>query len=149
MDRHDRDGWFNSQAHVDDISAHRPGASGTPAPGELHIAYTLLKPGTAYSDNTTVEILKRVPGDITIGRLEVELNTADYEVTGDLMYADDFQDQANAAVINDFDTTSGKRDDSSITSGEVASGKCLYISFDAEPDSNITSMNVIITFNYD
>lgn len=71
------------------------------------------------------------------------------DMAGDLIWADAFIGKAGATVINDFDTTSGVRDDSTITNGSVAAGKCLYLSFDSAPNSAITQMNVVITFSYD
>ena len=68
---------------------------------------------------------------------------------GDLKWADAFIGLGNAALINDFDTSSGVRSDSSITNADVASGKCIYIVFDAAPHTDITQMCVDITYNYD
>ena len=80
---------------------------------------------------------------------QVELDTSGAEVAGDLKYADDFQGMASSVVINDFDTTSGKRTDTSIASGAVASGKAIYLSFDSQPSDTIKQMHVHIEWDFD
>jgi len=77
------------------------------------------------------------------------LDASGNEVLGDLKYADTFIGLAGAVVINDFDTTSGVRSDSSIDTADVPSGKTMYLSFDSAPNTAITQMCIDITFNYD
>jgi len=49
-------------------------------------------------------------------------------------------------VINDFDTTSGIRDDTSIDTPAVASGKCVYMKFDTTPIAAIKQIAFDITY---
>ena len=68
----------------------------------------------------------------------------------DLKWADAFIGLANAAVIDEMNTTNGT---TSISAGfddaTVASGKCIYVEFQADPDSAITQANINVTFDYD
>lgn len=86
---------------------------------------------------------------LTISKLTVSLNTAAHEVTGDLKYADAFIGLANPVVINAFDTTSGVLADDSITVGAVPAGKCMFLSFDAQPNVLVTQIGMDIKFSYD
>lgn len=115
-----------------------------------HLRFTIIDPAAAYDKDTQVCVWKKVDAAITITNLEVTCDAdPDTEPTGDLKYADAFIGLANAVVINDFDTTNGERSDSSISSGSVAAGKCIYIEFDVKPDTNITQMAFDITYDYD
>ena len=76
-------------------------------------------------------------------------SSASYELTGDLKYADARTGLADATVINAFETTSGILDDSSITSASVASGKFLYLLFDAVPNASDTDDSICFTWDYD
>lgn len=109
---------------------------------------TILFPYGAYDVDTQV-FLFWARKDLTISKIQIELDTSSYEVAGDLKYANDFQAMASATVINDFDTTSGKRTDTSITSASVAAGKAIYIQFDSQPNTNIAQMHVHIEYSFD
>ncbi len=141
-DRHYRETTFDHQAHVDDQHSH--GETGS----EL-IIFTVWNPANVQEDDNEVCIWKATNAALTILSLEVTLDASGNEVAGDLKYADTFIGLANPTVINDFDTTSGVRVDTSISSGAVAAGKCLYLSFDSAPATAITQMNVVIEFVYD
>lgn len=110
--------------------------------------FCVFNPSIAYNIDTQVFLLY-VKSALTITKLHVELNTTAQEVAGDLKYADDFTALTNATVINDFDTTSGVRTDTSITSGAVAAGKCVYIQFDSQPNIAITQMQVHVEYDLD
>lgn len=112
-------------------------------------SWTLIDPKGAYGKDHEIFVWK-TDAAITITKLEVSCDAdPTTELTGDLKYADAFIGLANAVVINDFDTTAGVRSDSSITSGAVGAGKCIYILFDAEPDAAITQINFSITYDND
>jgi hypothetical protein len=114
-----------------------------------HLRFTIIDPATVYGKDTQVCLVPKLDAAITITNLEVTCDAAANEVLGDLKYADTFIGLANATVINDFDTTSGVRSDSSITSGAVASGKAIYIQFDSVPNTAVTQISFDITFDYD
>ena len=94
-------------------------------------------------------IIPATSAAITVTGITVTNNTSAQEVAGDLKWADTFIGKGNATVINDFDTTSGVRSDTSISSGNVASGKALYLLFDSVPNAAITQAVVDISFTYD
>ena len=88
---------------------------------------------------------------LTITRIDVTCDAdPDTELDFDLKWADAFIGLANAAVIDEMNTTAGV---TTITSGfddaTVAASKCIYILFNAEPDENITQVIVKVTFDYD
>ena len=114
-----------------------------------HFRFTIFDPLAVQTDDGEVCIVPAIDAAITVTKLEVTLNASANEVLGDLKYADTFIGLANPVVINDFDTTSGVRSDSTITSGSVASGKAIYISFDSAPNTAITQMCVDVTYDYD
>jgi hypothetical protein len=114
-----------------------------------HIIFTIPDPNAHQDNDNEFCIWGEVPAALTITRIQVTLDASGNEVAGDLKWADAFIGLANATVINTFDTTSGVLDDSSITAGSVAGGKCLYLSFDSQPHEDITQMAVDISFIYD
>jgi ABC-type uncharacterized transport system auxiliary subunit len=120
----------------------------TPA-ATKHLRGNIWNPNGVQGDDNEVCIWPEVDAAITISKITVTLNAAANEVAGDLKWADTFIGLANATVINDFDTTSGVREDDSITAGSVAAGKCIYLSFDSSPNSAITQMCFDIIYNYD
>lgn len=103
--------------------------------------FTIISPNTVYDLDHEIFIAWTTQAT-TITKIIVncDANPAT-ELTGDLKYADDFITLANASIINDFDTTDGKRTDTSITSGAVASGKAIYLSFDAQPDGTLNQVH--------
>ena len=115
-----------------------------------HLRFTIIDPKTAYGKDHEICIWKATDAAITVTNLEVTCNAdPTTEPTGDLKYADTFVGLANATVINAFDTANGVLSDSSMTSGAVASGKAIYISFDAEPDAALTQISFDVTYDYD
>ena len=110
--------------------------------------FTIIDPSAAYAKDTQIFIAWATAA-LTISKIQVELDASTNEVLGDLKYADDFLALGNPAVINDFDTTSGKRTDTSITLDEVASGKAIYLQFDSAPNAAIKQMHVHIEWSFD
>ena len=106
---------------------------------------TIISPNSVYGIDTQIFLLWTIK-QITITNIRIELDANTNQVAGDLKYADDFITLANAVVINDFDTTAGIRDDSSITSPTVNSGKAIYLQFDSEPHADIKQMHVHIEY---
>lgn len=89
------------------------------------------------------------PCALTVTNVKVTTSSASFEIAGDVKYADARIGLANATVINTFDTTSGVLDDSTITSGSVASGKFVYLSFDSAPNASDTDDHIAITWDCD
>jgi hypothetical protein len=114
-----------------------------------HLRFTIIDPSSVQSNDNEVCIWPVTDGAITITKITVTLDAVTNEIAGDLKWADAFIGLANATVINDFDTTSGVRVDSSIAAGAVASGKCIYISFDAQPNAAITQAVFDVEYTYD
>jgi len=108
---------------------------------------TILNPNGAYDNDTQVPIAL-VKSNMTITKLDVSLNATGNQVAGDVKWASDLTAFTGATLINDFDTTSGVRTDSSITAGAVAAGKWLYLQFDSQPHADITFMTVHIEWDY-
>ncbi len=113
-----------------------------------YLRFTIVDPLSVQTETALICLVPKLDASITVTNLEVTLDAAANEVAGDIKRADTFIGLANATVINDFDTTSGVRSDSTITSGAVAAGKCIYLSFDSAPSTNIHNMNVDITYDY-
>lgn len=147
MDRHDRSTTFDSESHANDTQAHKPGA--VVQLTTQHLRGLIWNPNVVQSDDNEICLWPETDADLTITKLTVTLDASGNEVVGDLKYADTFIGLANAVVINDFDTTSGVREDDSITSGSVATGKAIYFSFDSSPNAAITQMCFDITYTYD
>jgi len=108
---------------------------------------TVLNPNAAYDLDTQIPV-GLVKSNMIVTKIQVSLNTTAQEVTGDLKWADNLTAFTGATLINDFDTTSGVRTDTSITAGSVAAGKWLYLQFDAQPHADITWMTIHIEWDY-
>jgi hypothetical protein len=113
-----------------------------------HLRCIVFNPNACYGIDTQVLLVPKLDAAITITNLEVSLDASANQVLGDVKYADTFIGLANAVVINDFDTTSGVRSDSTIATGDVAVGKCIYLQFDSQPNSAITQMTIDLTYDY-
>lgn len=111
-----------------------------------NLRFTIVNPSGFCAISTHTCLIPKLSSPITITNLEVTLNTAAYEVAGDIKYADTYIGTASPAVINDFDTSSGVRSDASITGASVPTGKCIFIEFDSAPNSTITSMTIDLTY---
>lgn len=116
-----------------------------------HLKVTLSNPADYYTNvDTKLCIVPKTPAALTVTNLEVTCDIdPTTEITGDVKYADTYIGLANATVINDFDTTAGVRSDSTITSGAVAAGKAIYLSFDTTPDAALKNITWDIQFDYD
>lgn len=133
-----------------DVTANSLDVNDTNITGEpKHFRFTVFLPGNVYDSDTEVCIVPAIDAAITVSKIEVTLNISTQEITGDLKYADTFIGLASAVVINAFDTTSGVLSDASISPGSVASGKAIYISFDADPHDDIFQACFDITYSYD
>lgn len=112
-----------------------------------YMKFTIPTPAILYGFDTQVCLIPNVPNAMTITKLEVTCDAnPTTELTGDIKYADTFIGLANPVVINDFDTADGVRVDTSITTGAVPEGKCVYLQWDTTPDAAMTQMSVIITY---
>jgi hypothetical protein len=134
---------FDFKAHEDNPNAHHP--SGQRGKNPSYVPWTIKDPNGWQSDDNEVCLIQPTPAAWTITRLQVTLDATGNQVAGDLKYADAFIGQANSNVIAAFDTTLGVLDTGAI-SVAVPSGKCIYLSFDSAPSSDITQMHIFLTF---
>ena len=115
-----------------------------------YLRVTLVDPNGLYDVSPSVCLLQSLNAAITVNDIEV---TCDHnpgvQISGNLLYADAFIATANPVVINDFNTTSGVRKDTSLVSANVTAGKCMYLAFDAQPTASITQVNFNIRYTYD
>ena len=116
---------------------------------ERHWLIPIINPLAAHTESGLIPIWTSTPAALTVTGLNVTLSSAANDVTGDLKYADDRITLANPVVINDFDTTSGVRVDTSITSGAIPAGKFVYMQYDVAPNTAITDMTSDVTWDYD
>jgi hypothetical protein len=112
-----------------------------------HLRVAVLKPSTLLGTNTVIPITI-TEGAITVTNVEARTSNASYQIAGDVKWADARIGLASATVINDFDTTSGVRSDSTITAGAVATGKFVYLQFDSAPDAALDDIFIQVTFVY-
>lgn len=127
------------------------GATGSTGPtGNTRLRVTLSNPADFYTNvDHEICLVPALDGAIHVSEVHVTCDAdPSTEPTGDVKYADAFIGMANATVIQAWDTTSGKVDVTGLNVA-VASGKCVYISFDTTPDTGITQMNWDIVFTYD
>jgi len=119
---------------------------------EARYLATIYSPnGLWVADSILVVIDARTPAAITVTRIDVTCDAdPDTELDCDLMWCDAFIGNANRAVVDEMNTTSGT---TAITSGfddaTVAANKCIYIRFNAEPDADITQVGVRVTYTVD
>jgi hypothetical protein len=125
-----------------DMVANVPGL-----PHHTHIS--IVNPNAVVTASTIIPVFTLTDAALTVTKIEVSTSSASYEAAGDLKYANARIGLASATVINDFDTTSGVRSDTSITSGAVASGKFVYLSFDTAPNASMTDMIITVYWDYD
>jgi len=114
-----------------------------------HMIFNIINPLATQTEDNEICLWPVTSAALTVTKIVVTLDATTNEVAGDLKWADAFIGLAGATVINTFDTTSGVLADDSITAGEVAAGKCLYIAFDSAPNTAITQMCVDITYDFD
>jgi hypothetical protein len=112
-----------------------------------HLA-VVLDPGSWYDSDAESFIMTvgdDYPEGIIIDEWKVSCNVdPDVEINADLRYADAFIGLANAADIDEIDTTDGvasEDTDANINSGNaIANGKVIYIGFDADPEGTCVQM---------
>ena len=114
-----------------------------------HLRFTIVDPLSVQTEDNEICIWPETDAALTVTKITVTLDASANEVAGDLKYADTFIGLANATVINVFDTASGVLEDDTITSGAVAVGKCIYLSFDSAPSTVIKQMSVDVSYDYD
>jgi hypothetical protein len=114
-----------------------------------HLRVAIKYPASAYAAGVRIPLMI-TDGAITFTSLKVTLDAdPTTEINANLKYADALIGLANATVINDIDTTAGVRDDSSMTSGSVASGKTVYLEMDASPDPSTVDLLLDAVYVYD
>ena len=109
---------------------------------------SIVNPNAVVTASTIIPVWNITDAAITVDRIDVSTSSASYEAAGDLKYADARIGLGNATVINDFDTSSGVRTDTTITSASVAAGKFVYLSFDSAPSASMTDFVITITWHY-
>jgi hypothetical protein len=123
--------------------------SGEVALSLLDHVSVVLDPGAWYDSDTEAFIMTvgdDYPEGLTIVEWKVSCNLSNPspEINADLRYADSFIGFANAADIDEIDTSSGVSSEdtnANINSGNaVANGKVIYIGFDADPEGTCTQM---------
>lgn len=112
-----------------------------------HARFNIPLPNSYYTNvGANFCIIPKLDKAITVTGIDVTIDSASYNINGDLKYADTFIGLANATLINAIDTTSGVLSTTTISSASVAAGKCVYLSLDATPDTNIKQVSVDITY---
>jgi hypothetical protein len=117
---------------------------------ERYLIATIRHPADDYG--TVDSLIELIPAgfladSITVTRITVENSTDTLEVSGDLMYADDFAAQTDSVIINDFNTTSGARIDNTITAAGIPAGKCVYLNYRAIPDTALVSFTIGVRYH--
>lgn len=108
----------------------------------LRHLFITMDPGTWYNIDTEaflLEIDSDAPNGIQIYKWKSSCNVdPDVEINADLRYADAWIGLANAADIDEIDTTNGTSSETTvanINSGDaVANSKVVYIGFDGDPE---------------
>lgn len=114
--------------------------------------FTIYNPNSFWvADSVIVSVDPRSAAAITVTRIDVTcLTDPDTELDFDLYFADALIGQANKAIIDELNTTSGT---TTITSGfddaTIPANKCVYVRFNAEPDADITQVGVRVTYTID
>lgn len=118
---------------------------------DRYFAFNAWNPNALYDTDTQICIEPNLPANITITEVTITLDAdPTTELDWDLKWADAFIGLANATLIEPIDTTTGTTYiDSGFDDATVVAGKCLYIEFAADPDSNIKQAMVKIKYDYD
>lgn len=113
--------------------------------------FNLFNPNSLYDTDTQICFDPNTEAALTITEVQITCDAdPTTELDIDLKFADAFIGLANATLIEPIDTTNGTTDiDSGFDDATVPAGKCLYIEFGADPDSNIKQVMVKIKFDYD
>lgn len=152
-------GMLHIRGDEDRISYH-VGAGGEVA-GEVtvsvlkSIAFS-VDPGSWYDSDAEIFITEvhadLFPNGIIIDEWKCSCNVdPDTEISAELYYADAWIGLANAAVIDDVNTTNGvvsEDTDANINSGSaVAAGKFIYLLFTADPEGTCVQMHFMMIFH--
>lgn len=118
---------------------------------DRYFAFNAWNPNALYDTDTQLCIEPNLPANITITEVTITLDAdPTTELDWDLKWADAFIGLGNAALVVAIDTTSGTTYiNSGFDDATVVAGKCLYIEFAADPDSNIKQAMVKIKYDYD
>lgn len=115
-----------------------------------HLRFTIMQPLEAQTEDNEICIWNKTDAALTVSSIEVSLDSSANQIVGDLKFADTFVGLANPVIINDFDTTSGVRSDSSMSGdATVPAGKAIYLSFYSAPNTAIKQANFDVTYSYD
>jgi len=139
---------------TDDQYLKSNGASTAPtwaSPADRFYIFNLFNPNSIYDKDTQVCFEPNLPAAITITEVTISCDAdPTTELDIDLKWADVFIGLVGATLIEPIDTTNGTTDiDSGFDDATVAAGKCLYVEFAADPDSNITQAIVKIRYDFD
>lgn len=118
---------------------------------DRYFTFNAFNPNSLYDTDTQICFEPNLPAAITITEVTVSCDADPAtELDWDLKFADAFIGLANATLIVAIDTTSGTTDvDSGFNDSTVPAGKCLYVEFAADPNSNIKQAIVKIRYDYD
>lgn len=110
---------------------------------ERPMTWNLPTPKLYYDKATAWCLLPKTKAAHTFTKVNVT-HGADptTELNANLMYADDFISKANATLICALDTTNGVTELTSFSNATVPSGKCVYILFDAAPDTDAVQLSI-------
>lgn len=133
-------------AFSDDISVNAKRLT-----GNQHFRANFVNPNGLYDLDAEWCIVPVTEAALTVTRIDVTCHADPAtELDFDLKWADAFIGLANAAVIDELNTTAGV---TTITTGfddaTVVAGKCIYILFNADPDAAITQVIVDVTYDLD
>jgi hypothetical protein len=153
------EGQVALKSHEDAVAYHS-GSSGEIS-GEVLVSHLQMlsvsfDPGSWYDSDAELFLFEvhadKFPNGIIIDEWKVSCNVdPDVEMNADLRYADAWIGLANAADIDEIDTTNGTSSedtDANINSGNaVAAGKVIYIGFDGDPEGTAVQMNFMMIFH--
>ena len=113
-------------------------------------AFTICSPSNTYIvSGSSIPIGAEQRFAITIDSISVTCDAdPTTEISGDLKYADAAIGWANATIINSITTTAGVLKDASMTSGNVAANKQLYINLHAQPDAATKFLAITLYGHY-
>jgi hypothetical protein len=135
------------KASIDNTGALALGLNTAITGESKHLRVTISNPNATYNNSRYVPLIPALDSAITVTAINVTTDSASYEVTGNLVWADAFISKANQATVAAFTTTSGVLASTGLTAA-VASGKALYLDFTASPNSALLSACVDITYRY-
>jgi hypothetical protein len=120
--------------------------------GTQHFIINIASPALAYAVDPNICIIPATEAALSIVSYKITLNAAPTTETNyKLKWADAFIGKANAAVIDDDITVAGAISIAAAAMDDptIASGKCIYLLFDAQPDVATTQMCIDIVYTFD